>query len=264
MHVTPAKDFSTVGGILVAILFIIAAIAVGGASKVSAFWDLPSLLIVVLGTFAITIGCFSLHDVFAAMPVICRMTMSRLEDPSEAALKSLRLAEIAYRKGLLVVDRTDNKLLQHSEFLHYGAHLVMDGTKPEIVEHILIQKMQAAVERHSQAVTMIRKAGELGPAMGLIGTLIGLVQMLGVLSDPERIGPAMATALLTTFYGAFLSYIVLFPLASKLDHYAKQELLVSKIYTRALVSIALREHPQHIEALLNDLLPASKNVRVYH
>jgi chemotaxis protein MotA len=110
---------------------------------------------------------------------------------------------------------------------------------------------------------MLRRASEIAPAMGLIGTLIGLVQMLGALDDPTKIGPFMALALLTTLYGALLAYMVLTPLASKIDRNSDEELLINKIYLLSIISIGHQENPRKLERMINSVLPPAKRVSVY-
>lgn len=111
---------------------------------------------------------------------------------------------------------------------------------------------------------MFRKSADIAPAMGLIGTLIGLVQMLGNLDDPTKIGPAMAVALLTTLYGAILSTMVFTPLASKLERNTNEELLISQLYLEGILSIARQENPRQLETVMNTLLPPSKRVRYFN
>ena len=110
---------------------------------------------------------------------------------------------------------------------------------------------------------VLRKMGEFSPAMGLIGTLVGLVQMLGHLDDPSTIGPSMAVALLTTFYGAVLANIVFLPLASKLERNSAEETLVNNVYLMGAASIGRQENPRRLEMLLNSVLPPAKRVRYF-
>ena len=110
---------------------------------------------------------------------------------------------------------------------------------------------------------MLRKASEVAPAMGLIGTLVGLVQMLGHLSDPSSIGPGMAIALLTTFYGAILGSMVFSPLAAKLERNAAEEALLNRIYLMTSAAIGSRNHPGRLQLLLNTILPPTDKVHVY-
>jgi len=136
----------------------------------------------------------------------------------------------------------------------------VDGSEPDEVERIMQSELQATTERQTRAVGMLRKAAEISPAMGLIGTLVGLVQMLGTLEDPSTIGPSMAVALLTTFYGAILSNLVFTPLASKLERNSAEDALMNEMYVMAAASIARQENPRRLEMLLNTILPPENKV----
>jgi chemotaxis protein MotA len=124
--------------------------------------------------------------------------------------------------------------------------------------------LQATLQRHAKGAGVLRKAAEYAPAMGLIGTLIGLVQMLGNLDDPSAIGPAMAVALLTTFYGAVLANMLLSPLAAKLERNSEDEALLNLVYLTAAVSMGRQENPRRLEMLLNSILPPAKRVHYFN
>jgi chemotaxis protein MotA len=119
------------------------------------------------------------------------------------------------------------------------------------------------MDRHQKSAGILRRAAEFAPAMGLIGTLVGLVQMLGNLQDPTTIGPSMAVALLTTFYGAILANLVFIPLASKLERNSILEEVVSEIYVMGAASIGQQEHPQRLEMTLNSLMPPSARTEIF-
>jgi len=124
-------------------------------------------------------------------------------------------------------------------------------------------ELSGMAERHSRGVGILRRSAEVAPAMGLIGTLIGLVQMLGKLDDPSSIGPAMAVALLTTFYGAVLANMVFSPLAGKLERNSKSELVVNRLYIITAASIGRGENPRRLEMLLNTILPPSQRLHYF-
>ena len=141
--------------------------------------------------------------------------------------------------------------------------MVMDGMPIEEVERVLRREVDEMIFRHRKSASVLRKAAEIAPAMGLIGTLIGLVQMLGNLDDPATIGPSMAIALITTFYGAVLANMVFAPLAAKLERNSAEEALVFNVYLTAAASIARKENPRRLEMLLNAMLPPSARVSVF-
>lgn len=257
---TQVSDPSTFLGILATFGFVGAAMYLGGNLK--AFVDVPSILIVGFGTLALTVACFSFSDVYKALSTTIRTVFYRSENPSESALRAIQIAEIARKKGLLELENHGN-LMSHNPVLFKAVQLIVDGILPEQMEHILSIELSAMSERHTKSASVLRKCAEISPAMGLIGTLIGLVQMLGNLSDPSTIGPAMAVALLTTFYGAILAFVVFSPLASKLERNSKVELMIAEIYVRAANSIANKENPRQLEILLNSILPPSKRIQYF-
>ncbi len=250
-------DLSTFIGILLAFALIAGAISMGGSPK--SFIDYPSVLIVIGGTLAVTIACFSFAEVFKASGLVVKTIFYHQEDPSLAARKIMNLAEEARKNGVLALQN----MTGGTSLLSRGVGMVVDGMDPDAAERILRQDIQARLERHQRGVSVLRKASEVSPAMGLIGTLIGLVQMLGNLNDPSSIGPAMAVALLTTLYGALLAYVVLIPLASKLERNSQEELLTDQIYMKGVACIGKRENPRRIEMLMNTILPPEKRLRFF-
>ena len=141
--------------------------------------------------------------------------------------------------------------------------MLLEGATGNEIEPIMQGEMRAAARRHTRTVGVLRKAAEISPAMGLIGTLIGLVQMLGNLDDPSSIGPSMAVALLTTFYGAVLANMVFMPLAGKLERNSSDEELLNSVYMVGAVSIGRQENPRRLEMLINSILPPSKRVSYF-
>lgn len=254
------KDFSTLLGILTAFLLIAAAIMVSGTGR--SFIDIPSVLIVVGGTMAVTLASFSFTEFFRTPSVVWRNIFSKHYEPRDVALTMLDLAEAARKKGLLAMQE-DVAKHRENDFLNKGMGMVIDGVEPEEVERVMRQEIHATGERHQKGALVLRKMAEVSPAMGLIGTLIGLVQMLGNLEDPSKIGPAMAVALLTTMYGATLAYVFFSPLASKLERNSGEELLVKTLFLRGVVSIGRKENPRRLEMLLNTILPPASRVQYF-
>jgi len=253
-------DYATALGLAVGFGMIAAAIAFGGAPL--AFLDWPSLLIVLGGTLAVTTVCFSFEEMKRAQIVIFNTLFRRDTAPGRAAALTLQLADQARKNGHLSLQA----LLRSGDlhpFQRRALQLVIDGVGPDEIERILRQDLHAMVGRHSKSASVLRKAAEVAPAMGLIGTLVGLVQMLGSLNDPASIGPSMALALLTTLYGAVLANMVFAPLAAKLERNSEEEALLNQIHILAAVSIGRKENPRRLEAMLNAILPPADRVRVY-
>ena len=250
-------DFATLAGVLGAFALIATAMVLGGSP--GAFLDIPALLIVLGGSFLVTSVSFSVGEIFRAQGVMLKAVVYQTQDPSAAAEQILVLAGQARRHGILSLQRTLHRLEDHP-FLFRSLRLAVDGLPAEQIEQVLSSEAQAMNSRHLRSAGVLRRAGEVAPAMGLIGTLIGLVQMLGNLEDPESIGPAMAVALLTTFYGAVLANMVFLPLASKLERNSGVEALVNQIFAMGVVSIARQENPRRLEILLNTVLPPDLRV----
>lgn len=255
-----AIDRATVAGLACGFAMIAFAVVIGGSPR--SFVNAPSLLIVLGGTFCVVTICYSLADVVNAVHVTVRALFHTGRDPGEAATEVLVLAERARQFGVLHLQKALPEISAHP-YLQKGVSLAVDGIAAETLEAILIRDLQATRERDAASAGVLRKAAEYAPAMGLIGTLIGLVQMLGSLEDPASIGPSMAVALLTTLYGAILANLVFSPLATRLDRLSAAEALLNQIYLLGAVSIGRQENPRALEILLNSVLPPAKRVRYF-
>ncbi|MGB1026202.1 MAG: motility protein A, partial [Rhodospirillaceae bacterium] len=185
-------DAATLIGIGGALALIVAALALGGSPD--AFVDLPAILVVLCGTAAVTLASFTLRDVGVTMKVAGRGFALPARTARGAALQVLSLADFTRRHGVLKVRGQILESLRGDPFLHKGLKLVVDGVAEEDVDLAMARDGEAEEERYARAVAVLRRAAEVAPAMGLIGTLIGLVQMLGSLDDPSAIGPGMAVA----------------------------------------------------------------------
>ncbi len=254
---TPRIEASSLLGLAAAFLLVLVAVAASGS--LAAFLDLPSILIVIGGTFAVTTVSFSLEEVMAAQPAMMRALFRAAPDPQAAARSVLRLAEIARRRGALVLQHLPSGF---DPFLVRAINLVVDGP-PDEAERIMGYDRAAAAARRANSVAVLRRASEVAPAMGLIGTLVGLVQMLGTLDQPSHIGPSMALALVTTLYGALLANMVFAPLASKMERNGLVEDLVRQIYVLGAMSIARQENPRRLELVLNTVLPPESRLRMF-
>lgn len=252
-------DLATVLGLILGFGFVIGSIMLGG--DISNFLDVPSFGIVLGGTFAITTVCFSLKEVIQAQKVMLKTVLFKIADPSEEAKAMIELAQKARASGVLAIQADVEKI--PDAFVNQGFTLAVDGTSPEVIEQIMKQDTANMMERHMKSTNVFKKAGEIAPAMGLIGTLIGLVLMLANLSDPNAIGPAMAVALLTTMYGAILANMVFVPLSAKLERNSSEEVKLRKIYQTAVLSVVRQENPRQLEMLVNAILAPSQRVKVF-
>ena len=253
-------DFATFIGLFGAIGLIVAAILLEGTW--TAFINVPAILLVVFGTFAVTAVSYSVGEVFQAQPIMLRTLFRSGQTPNDAAMRMLQLAERARRRGILQL-QSELYALRAEPFLHRAMTMLVDGIAIEEIERNLTFETHAMMQSDVRSTGILRRAAEVAPAMGLIGTLVGLVQMLGSLNSPDRIGPAMAVALLTTFYGAVLANVVFLPLASKLERNSASELMINQIYILGSLSIGRQENPRRLELVLNTILPANQRVKYF-
>ena len=255
-----SADLATILGLVFTFGLIIGAILLKQTD--ANFIDPSSLMIVVLGTLTATAVSYTLDELKQAGNVLSHSMMQKKWDPKQLADNLVSLSVIAKKKGVLALSNYESEL-QKNEFLFQSFQMVIDGFNPDDIEFLLSQELEAEYERHKRSASITRRASEIAPAMGLIGTLIGLVMMLAELENPETIGPAMAIALLTTFYGAILGTIVMAPLAVKLEKRSSDEAMMKILIKIAAVSIANQDNPRKLEMLLNSELPPSQRIRYF-
>lgn len=257
---TVKTDTSTIIGILFAFTLIAIAISMGG--NVYAFVDVKSLIIVVGGTIFLTIACFNVSDFFRSLGTIFKTIFYSTEEPQKAAMLAIEIAEKARKEGILAMQKYE-EIVEGNAFFERGVTFLIDGLPYEQIERMMNEEIDSMLIRHQKSINILRRASEISPAMGLIGTLIGLIQMLGSLDNPSTIGPAMAVALLTTLYGAMLAYMVFMPLASKLERISKDEAQIMEIYLLSISSIGRKENPRRLEMLINSVLSPANRVKYF-
>ncbi|AGH97499.1 motility protein A [Micavibrio aeruginosavorus] len=253
-------DLATVVGVTSALALIAGGIAIGQSN--ASFFNLPSILIVVLGTVAATSISFTGEELRKSIGVMGNSLFRRVWKPSTMAKQLMDLAMIARKRGLLALAGAESEL-KKDKFLQSAVQLVTDGYNADDIDRVLSQEIDALVERHRRSANILRRGSEIAPAMGLIGTLIGLVQMLADLDNPDAIGPAMAVALLTTFYGAVLGMVLLAPLAAKLERNSNDEATIKTMVALAMTSIARQDNPRRLEMLLNSELPPAERIKYF-
>lgn len=260
----PSTGTTVDGALLLGLItaFVLVAAAMMWSGSLAAFWNLPSVLIVLLGTIAVTTVSFSIGEAFGVIPLIFRTIFPPQRDSRRACERAMNLAEIGRRAGVLALDAILPQL-DNEPFLQRAVAMAVDGANPDQIEEVLHTEIEATTERMTRSANVVRRAAEVAPAMGLIGTLIGLIQMLSTLNDPNSIGPAMAVALLTTFYGAVMAYMVFAPVAAKVDRNAADERLIQQVYMVCATSIARQENPRQLETMLNTVLPPSQRLTFY-
>lgn len=242
-------DILTLVGLVAGSLVVILAM-LANASLIT-FLNLPGLAIVLGGTFAVTLIKFRLSSVLSAFRLASRAAfIDRVERP-DALIREVRaLALVVRKEGILGLENHTTA----NAFLQKAINLCVDGHTPELVEESLHHEIQQSSERHAAAERVFRGIGESAPAIGMLGTLVGLVQMLNTLDDPSSIGPAMAIALLTTLYGAFIAQLIALPLADKLQLKAEDEMRNQLLITTSIQKILQGENPRVMTELLSSFL----------
>jgi len=245
-------DLATLVGLLGAFGIIIAAIVVGGSAII--FVNIPSLLIVGGGTIFAVLMKFPMGHFLSAFKVAMKAFFATPDDPVKLIEEGVELANVARKEGVLGLEGQEIQ----NEFLERGIQLCVDGHEPEFVRTMLGKDINMTIERHERGQAIFKAIGDVAPAMGMIGTLIGLVQMLSAMDDPKSIGPSMAVALLTTLYGAIIANAFALPVADKLAHRSQEERLNKALILETISSIQEGLNPRVMEELLKTYLPGSK------
>lgn len=253
-------DLITILGLVLSFGLISSAIALGQSN--ANFFNIPSVIIVICGTITATCISYSGVELKQSLPAIRGSFFKPVKNMSALAISMMELAAVSRKRGVLALSNYEAET-RKEPFLYDSLRLVVDGYNPEDIKRILQQDIELAEERDKRAASILRRASEVAPAMGLIGTLVGLVQMLADLENPETIGPAMAVALLTTFYGAIMGTVVMAPLAAKLEKNAADEATVKTMAMKTAISMVNKENPRNLEMMINGLLPPSQRIRYF-
>jgi chemotaxis protein MotA len=246
-------DIATIGGILIGMGLVAWGIMTN--SNIGAFIDAASIIIVIGGGTAAFFVSYPLAKALSIGNVL-KKAINMNEYGADSIIKQIiELANVARREGLLALEDATGDI--NDQFLQKGIMLIVDGTDPELVQNILESEISNVEDRHGIGSGMFDALGANFPAFGMIGTLIGLVGMLQSLDDPTTIGPKMAVALLTTFYGSLFANLIFIPIAEKLKYKSSQEVLVRNIMLEGLLSIQAGENPRIIEEKLKSFLAPS-------
>jgi chemotaxis protein MotA len=249
-------DIATIAGLIAAGVLMCAAILQNGS--LLAFFDLPSVLLVLFGTVAIMFVGYPAGTVKNAFKVVMHAMRNTPRSPEQVLQLMREMSSRARREGVLVLEDMAND--QEDAFLKKGIQMVVDGHDPSAIEEVLYNEVDKITERHKEGSGFFEDLGAFAPAMGMIGTLIGLVQMLGKLDDPSAIGPAMAVALLTTLYGAVIANVFALPVARKLKLRSGEEVAEKLLIVQGLLSILAGESPRFLVDRLNAQLPPTERL----
>lgn len=245
-------DLATVVGLLGSFAMVIMAMMLGGS--LAMFVDIPSVLIVILGGIFVVLMKYELGQVLGAGKIAGKAFSFKMSKPEAIITEVVELAGLARKGGLLSLEGKEVS----DAFLGKGIQLLVDGHDPDVVRTILGKEAKLAAERHTVGISIFKALGDVGPAMGMIGTLVGLVAMLANMSDPKTIGPAMAVALLTTLYGAMIANMVAIPVADKLALRRDEEGRLKSMIIDALLAIQAGQNPRVIESMLQAYIAEGK------
>ncbi len=252
-------DIATLAGVGLALSAIFLGIASGGGDF-AAFIDIPSLFITVIGSLASTIASQPREYGFK----IVQITMSTIKEPKLDFIGMIRtlvsFSEKARREGLLSLEENLEEI--GDPFLKKAMQLVIDGTDPEVLKGMLYTEMDLFEQDLSMQRAVLEAGGAYAPAFGMIGTLIGLIQMLKSLNNPSTLGPSMAVALITTLYGSILANVFYLPMAEKINRRTMKILQLKRMILEGVLSIQAGENPRILEEKLKSYLP-EKERRVY-
>ena len=234
-------DIATIVGLIAAIGLIVGSMIMGTA-PLSAYIDIPSVLVVIGGSMAAALICFPLKSMIGSPKVALKVVLNKTENLGDLIVQLVALAETARRDGLLALE---SKIADISNpLVRTGIQMAVDGSTPEAVEEVLRTEVTSLSQRHKEGKALMDQMGRFAPAYGMIGTLMGLIMMLSDMSDPSGIGAGMAVALITTLYGAIMANVFFSPFAEKLGFLSKQEMLATEIAIRGVLAIQSGESPR--------------------
>lgn len=254
-------DFATIIGIIGGFSLVIVAMASGGG--LGWFIDGPSAMIVFGGTFGAVLINYPFTDVLGVIKVAKNVFRGKAQQTGAIISQLVEMSKLSRREGIISLQ----KMIKESNdpFMIKAVNLVVDGVEPVHISEILETELDFIGERHRLGAEIFTTMGTFAPAMGLVGTLIGLVQMLKQMNNPSVIGPAMAVALITTFYGVVLANLVFLPIAGKLKTKSAQELLLKQLIINGILSIQSGDNPRVLEQKLNSYIaPGERRSRFYN
>ncbi len=247
-------DIATIIGVVSAFSLVLLAIMQGAG--LGAFVNAPSLMIVVGGTLGATMINYPLGDVIGVIRIGMKVIFAKTASVPELIASFVDFATRARREGILALESSISEV--NDEFLRKGLQLTVDGLEPQAIEEILQTEIDYVEARHKLGADIFTTLGTFAPALGMIGTLIGLVAMLQSMDDPSSIGPSMAVALLTTFYGSMMANLLFLPMAGKLKKRSQEEVMVKEIVLNGILSIAKGDNPRILEQKLHSFVPPNQ------
>lgn len=224
----------------------------------SSFWDAPSIFIVLGGTLSTLVVSYPVNVIKDTFSAIKKAFSTKDFDPTDHVEQIIQLANTARKNGLLALEDMLESI--ENPFMRKGIMLIVDGSNSELVKNVLETEAYYIQERHSRCIGLLNKGSALAPAFGMVGTLIGLINMLLNLSDSEALGPSMSVALITTLYGVVIANLVFGGFATKLSTYTAYEQMQNEMIIEGILSIQDGEHPRLIRDKLESFISAKEKV----
>ncbi len=249
-------DITTILGIVLGVIFVLVTMLLGGSPVL--FYNAPSIMITVGGTVSAIVTSYTMKELTNFINIIKNTLSMTEEDPAEIIGLLVKFAERARREGILALEKQMEEVTD--TFLKNGIQLAVDGTEPELLKDIMETELFYLEERHKKGQDQMDQFASLAPAWGMLGTLIGLILMLANLSDPDALGPGMAVALITTFYGSIMANMIFIPLNTKLKGRTKEELLMRTLMIQGILSIQSGDNPRIVEQKLNSFIAPKERV----
>ncbi len=243
-------DIATVIGIVLGIAFILISILMGGS--LALFISPASVMITCGGALAAVVISYSMKDLTNIVAVMMNVFSTRDDSPQETIGLLVKFAERARREGILALEKQMEEVTD--TFLKNGIQLAVDGTEPELLKDIMQTELVYLEGRHKKGQNQMQAFADFGPAWGMIGTLIGLILMLANLDDPDALGPGMAMALITTFYGSAMANLLFTPFTVKLKDKSGAEILIRELMIQGILSIQSGDNPRIVEQKLNSFI----------
>lgn len=242
-------DFATIIGFVFGLVLMVGAILMGG--QITMFVDFPSLLVVIGGTLATLFIRHKMSEVFGAFNILMKAFFVKPHNIPKIITQIVEMANIARKDGILALE----KVKSSDVFMQKAINHCVDGADPAYLEGVLAKELCYQKDRHRNGVAIFEGIAESAPAFGLIGTLIGLVQMLVHIDEPATIGPGLAMALLSTFYGVIIANLVASPIAYKLLAYSQDEQMVRQVIVDGMIGIQKGINPRMLQESLIAVLP---------
>ncbi|MCH2208051.1 MAG: motility protein A [Lentisphaerales bacterium] len=249
-------DIATVGGMALGLFLVVGPILIS-STGIGPFIDVPSFMIVIGGMFAALMITYPMKTVKAIVPITMKTFFGATPEFVPLYKSITEMAAVARRDGILALEEKIANL--ENDFLKRGLQMMVDGNPPEVISAILSKDISNMEDRHLVGNSVYKNMGGYAPAFGMVGTLIGLIQMLQDLSDPNALGVGMATALITTLYGAFFANLFFIPMAGKLFERSGEEALMKKMLLEGVLSIHAGDSPRIVgDKMLVYMTPAER------